>query len=380
MKLAKVLNTNRIGKLLNAHGFGFFAGVPCSYLQSLINYAVNDQEYITAANEGDAVAICAGATLGGRKSVVLMQNSGLTNATSPLTSLIYTFGIPILGFVSLRGDPEFADEPQHELMGQITTGFLDLMRVPWTLLSRDMDEAVRQIEEADAVIKSGRPFFFVVRKDTFEETTLKPQVMNFPEPGRLVARTRQEEVPPRIEVLETLHRLAKPDCVLLATTGKTGRELHEVEDAPNNLYMVGSMGCVSSLGLGLALARKDRKIVAIDGDGAILMRAGAMSALGYYRPANLLHILLDNGTHDSTGGQATVSGGIAFPAIAGAMGYPHAVHVHDLDELRAEFERWHQQGGLTFLYCRIAKGSKKNLGRPGLTPKQVRTRLEEFLR
>lgn len=374
-----MLDTKQFGDLLNRHGFGFFAGVPCSFLKPLINYALNDQQYVIAANEGEAVAICAGAAVGGRKSVVLMQNSGLTNATSPLTSLIYTFRIPVLGFVSLRGDSDFPDEPQHELMGQITTRMLDLMQIPWALLSRDKAEAEAQVRNADAIVESGRPFFFVVRKDTFGETKLREQRMEFAPPSAPRRKSREDRLPKRVEVLTLLNEIKTDESALIATTGVSGRELYEVEDAPNNFYMVGSMGCASSFGLGLALARRDKKVVVIDGDGAILMRAGALSTIGYYRPSNMLHILLDNGIHDSTGGQATVSGGIDFTALASAMAYPQSIHIHDLDELKQEVRAWHRSGGLSFLYVAIAKGTKKDLGRPKVTPPQVRARFMEFL-
>ena len=148
-----MLNTNEFGNELKRLGFDFYSGVPCSFLKNLINYSINECEYIAAANEGDAVAIASGAYLGGRKSVVLMQNSGLTNCISPLTSLNYPFQIPLLGFVSLRGEPGLNDEPQHELMGQITTQILDLMQIKWQFLSPDESEAKRQLEEANKWIE-----------------------------------------------------------------------------------------------------------------------------------------------------------------------------------------------------------------------------------
>ena len=130
-----MISTAIFGAELKALGFEFFSGVPCSYLKNLINFAINDCEYVMATNEGEAVAIASGATLGGKKAVVLMQNSGLTNATSPLTSLTYPFQIPLLGFVSLRGEPGFPDEPQHELMGQITAEMLSVMKIKWEYLA-----------------------------------------------------------------------------------------------------------------------------------------------------------------------------------------------------------------------------------------------------
>ena len=168
-----MLNTNKFGNELKKLGFDFFSGVPCSFLKNLINYSINECEYIAAANEGDAVAIASGAYLGGRKPVVLMQNSGLTNAVSPLTSLTYPFQIPVLGFVSLRGEPGLIDEPQHELMGRITTQLLDIMQIKWQYLSTNYNVAKSQLETANKWIEKKQPFFFVVKKETFENENLK---------------------------------------------------------------------------------------------------------------------------------------------------------------------------------------------------------------
>src|SRR5688572_19491789 len=172
-----MINTKKFGDEMKALGFDFYSGVPCSFLKSLINYAINECDYVMAANEGDAVAIASGAQLGGKKSVVLMQNSGLTNATSPLTSLNFTFKLPVLGFVSLRGEPGVKDEPQHELMGQITEKMLALMRVEWAYLPEDEKEAINQLREANRHIEEGRTFFFVVKKGTFGDVKLNPQAL-----------------------------------------------------------------------------------------------------------------------------------------------------------------------------------------------------------
>jgi phosphonopyruvate decarboxylase len=169
------------------------------------------------------------------------------------------------------------------------------------------------------------------------------------------------------------------NTIQVATTGKTGRELYEIEDAANNLYMVGSMGCASSLGLGLACTRKDKDVVIIDGDGAILMRMGSLATNGYYRPENMLHILLDNQSHDSTGGQSTVSHNVNFVEIAAASGYENSYYVHSLEELQAKIIEWKKTKGLTFLYIKISPGSKENLGRPKITPAEVKARLQLFV-
>ena len=166
---------------------------------------------------------------------------------------------------------------------------------------------------------------------------------------------------------------------MLATTGKTGRELFEVEDKRSNLYMVGSMGCISSLGLGLALSQPARRTVVIDGDGSLLMRMGAMPTIAYYQPGNLLHVLLDNNSHDSTGGQATVSERLDFVKLAASMGYGVSIYASSLSEFQQYVSEWEKSPSLTFLYLKIAKGSKENLGRPTIKPHQIKDRLKEFI-
>ena len=230
-----MLHTQSFGDCLKRQGFDFYSGIPCSFLKNLINYSINDCQYVMAANEGDAVAICAGAYLGGRKSVVLMQNSGLTNATSPLTSLNYTFRIPVLGFVSLRGEPGVADEPQHELMGTITGKFLDVMQISWQYLSDIPDEAEQQLQQADEMITNGQSFFFVVKKNTFDTVELRQTSLPSAKNVRLEAQPGTDQKPTRLSVLERLNQQKNADAVVLAATGTTGRELYEIEDAPNYL-------------------------------------------------------------------------------------------------------------------------------------------------
>ena len=374
-----MLNTTFFGKELKKAGFSFFAGVPCSYLKSLINYAINDCEYIAATNEGDAVAVASGAYLGGKKAILLMQNSGLGNSVSPLTSLNFIFQIPILGFVSLRGEEGIPDEPQHELMGKITTQMLELMKVKWEYLSGEAEEARKQISHSNKYIENNHSFFFVVRKGTFDKVELLERKHPRHEDRLIVEKSRSDQLPTRFDTLCLVNSLKDAHTVQLATTGKTGRELYEIEDSQNNLYVVGSMGCVSSLGLGLALARREKDIVVIDGDGSLLMRLGSLATNGHYRPPNMLHILLDNGTYDSTGGQSTVSGNINFVDVAHSCGYEKSVHVHDLGELETRIREWKKERRLAFLYMRIATGSRENLGRPGIKPHEVKERLRRFL-
>ncbi len=373
-----MIDLDDFGALLEARGFDFFSGVPCSFLQGFINHAINRWEYYAAANEADAVAIAAGAALGGRKAAVLFQNSGLTNAISPLTSLNYVFHIPVLGFVSLRGEPGTTDEPQHELVGRITADLLRLCRIE-SLVLGDGGQAAAQLAQADELIGQERSVFFLVRKGVFADEPLQRR-LRMPSPSRqLQISPRPPAYPSRREALAVLDELGDRDTVLLAATGKTGRELFQLRDCASHLYMVGSMGCASSLGLGLALARPEKKFIVIDGDGGLLMRMGALATNGFYRPANLLHVVLDNHSHDSTGGQDTVSANVCFAAVASHSGYPAAVEAHELDEFAAGIRRWLDAPRLTLLALPIAKGSSPGLGRPSIQPYEVKQRLARYV-
>ncbi|WP_078594858.1 phosphonopyruvate decarboxylase [Evansella clarkii] len=378
-----MLDTETFGKELKHHGYSFFSGVPCSFLKDFINYAITNCNYIGAANEGDAVAAAAGAMAGGAKSVVLMQNSGLANAVSPLMSLNFPFQIPVLGFVSLRGEEGLNDEPQHELTGKRTTELLDLMNIQWEFLSAEESEACSQLKNANWYIEKNKPFFFVVKKGTFGKFSLtESQQQKSGNISDWLIRSCGEcygHLPTRYAALETISKLKDTSTVQLATTGKTGRELYEIEDAPNNFYMVGSMGCISSFALGLATVQQEKDIFVIDGDGSLLMRMGNLAVNGYYQPANMLHILLDNEVHDSTGGQTTVSSGVDFAAVASACGYRTAKRIFGLTELEAAIKEWKGVKGLTFLHLKIDTGSKKNLGRPKIKPHEVKERLAAFL-
>jgi phosphonopyruvate decarboxylase len=362
-----MLDTEHFGDALKARGYDFYSGVPCSFLKDLINYAINECEYTMAANEGDAVALCAGARITGRKSVVLMQNSGLTNAVSPLTSLNPIFRLPVLGFVSLRGEPGLADEPQHEILGTATGDLLDAMRIEWSYLPAEAAEAEEALARADAVVEAGKTFFFVVKKGSFGKVALKAK------------KEQDMSLPTRGSILSAIRDAARPDAAIVATTGFTGRELYELGDDPRNFYMVGSLGCASSFGLGISLAKPGVPVIVLDGDGAILMRTGALATIAHYRPANFLHILMDNGAHESTGGQSTVSDTVDYPALAKACGYPRIAAADDAEEAAAEVARWNKEGGLAFLYVRIRQGAPETLSRPKTKPFEVALRLAAFI-
>jgi phosphonopyruvate decarboxylase len=372
-------------------GFSWYAGVPCSYLTPFINYVLQDEglRYVSMANEGDAVALIAGVALGqddgvpAGRGVVMMQNSGLGNAVSPLTSLTWTFRLPQLLIITWRGQPGVPDEPQHALMGPITPALLETMEIPWELFPTQIDAIGPVLDRATAYMdETGRPYALVMQKGSVADYSLRPNsaAIGKPHPASHAARVQPSKVAPtarptRQEVLrEVVAHTSMTATAVLASTGFCGRELYAVADRANHLYMVGSMGCVVPLGLGLAMARPDLQVLALDGDGAALMRMGAFATVGAYGPKNLLHLLLDNGAHDSTGGQATVSPRISFTQIATACGYASSLETDEAGELAAWLSAPAEEGP-RFARILTRTGTPRDLARPSISPIEVKTRL-----
>jgi phosphonopyruvate decarboxylase len=366
-------------------GFDLYAGVPCSYLTPLINHLIGAEglDYVAAANEGDAVAIAAGAVLGGRRAAAMFQNSGLGNAVSPLTSLTWTFRLPVLLVVTWRGEPGgAADEPQHELTGAITPRQLELMEIRWRRFPSENADIAPSLDAAEAHIEaSRRPFALVMSRGAVAAHPLAerpaPSPPAAPPPLLLPAKAAAPPALQRRDVLAALQEACGTRDVLLATTGYAGRELYALDDRPNQLYMIGSMGCVSSLGLGLALARPDRRVVAIDGDGAALMRLGAMATIGAVAPANLVHLVIDNAMHESTGGQATASATTDFCAVAAACGYARLARPGSSEELKAVLAE--PGRGPLLVHVRVRPGTPEALPRPSIAPADVAARLSAHL-
>ncbi len=367
------------------HGFSLYTGVPCSYLKPFINYVIDapDLEYVGATNEGDAVAIASGAELGGKPAVVMFQNSGFGNTVNPLTSLNMIFDIPVLVITTLRGEPGGPkDEPQHALMGQITTGLFDLMRIPWEYFPSEEADIAPCLERAMRHMREKKqPYGLVMKKDAVAPHKLKSKAVpkELPATASIGANyTWPTARPSRTEVLAAVQKSLRPGDVVVATTGHTGRELYALEDKPNQLYMVGSMGCAGSFGLGLALAQPNRRVIVLDGDGAALMRLGALATLGFERPKNLLHILLDNELHESTGGQSTVSHSVDTALVAAASGYPRVERVPTAEGVAALVAA--DTTELTFAHVKTKPGSPEDLPRPTVTPVQVKDRLVAYMR
>ena len=363
-------------------GFDFWAGVPCSFLTPFINYTIGDTEltYISSANEGDAVAAASGAALGGHRSVAMMQNSGLGNAVSPLTSLNQVFRIPVLLIITLRGEPGKPDEPQHELMGQITLELLETMRIPWGWFpdrKEDVDKALQTaVSEMDS---SGRPYAMIMKKGMVAPYPLGQtsgcEKSDIDDDSK--AKSMESQLPSRHDVLKELVACTDiSETVLIASTGFSGRELYAIDDRPNQLYMVGSMGCAASLGLGLSIVRPDKNIIVIDGDGAALMRLGNMATVGACAGNNYYHLLLDNHVHESTGGQGTVSSTVDFPAVAAACGYQS---IFKTTAGSRKIDSFLQAKAPAFKHIETRRGVPEGLPRPSVKPASVARRLMQHL-
>ncbi|MBS2013702.1 MAG: phosphonopyruvate decarboxylase [Deltaproteobacteria bacterium] len=388
-----MINAKQFCDVAKQAGFSLYTGVPCSYVKPFINFVIDapDLTYIGATNEGDAVAIATGAELAGKRAIVMMQNSGLGNAVSPLTSLNAVFRIPVLLIVTLRGEPGGPhDEPQHELMGAITTKMLETMNVAWDWFPSEESQIAGAIEKAVSTMnKTGLPFCLVMKKDSVapHKLTTKPLVrdasagsLTLPAAPRAVPAAPAPATgarPSRADALRAIQRATDATDIVIATTGFTGRELYACDDRPNQLYVVGSMGCASSIGLGMAWARPDRRVVVIDGDGAMLMRLGALATLAYERPANLVHVLLDNEAHESTGGQSTVSHSMDLAGVAKSCGYENVSRLYTAEDLEAAVKD--RTPGLRFVSLKTRHGVPDDLPRPKVTPREVAGRIKKTL-
>lgn len=350
-------------------GYRFFAGVPCSYLDGPISLlAKRGGSYVPAANEGAAMAMVAGARLAGTRGAVFMQNSGLGNTVNPITSLLRPYGIPVPAFVTLRGWPNPAlDEPQHAVMGRATMGILNACGVTHWVLEPDHRALCDVLSHMVEMESRSQPCCVLVPKGTV---------------GPVDSTDRPDPVPwSRTDALRAvLPHLSS--TVVFSTTGYISRELCAMSDRAEHFYMQGSMGHVLSLALGAALQATDRQVVALDGDGAALMHLGSMSTVGAQRPPNLIHILIDNGGYDSTGGQPTTSSTVDWAALAIAVGYRHARTCTSPAEVDQALTDAAARPGphLVTIRVSLAAGAVPPRVTGAISPFQLRARFESRLR
>lgn len=367
------------GRFAEILGADFYTGVPDSQLKGLCNYLMDrygtdSRHHVIAANEGNCVALAAGYYLAaGKVPVVYMQNSGEGNAVNPIASLTNgkVYAVPMIFVIGWRGEPGVHDEPQHIFQGQITEKLLEVMDIDSAVVDKGTTE-----EELRAVmagfensLRKGRSVAFVVRKGA----------LTF---GGAVEYTNKYRIR-REEIIRQIAETAGQDPVI-CTTGKASRELFEIrkENGQNHgtdFLTVGSMGHSSSIALGIAVQKPERKVWCIDGDGAAIMHMGAMAVIGSAAPGNLVHIVINNEAHETVGGMPTAARTLDFKAVAEACGYAYTAVAENMEELQEELRRAKENRKLTFLEVKCAIGSREDLGRPDTSPLENRDEFMRFL-
>ncbi|MDR3243797.1 MAG: phosphonopyruvate decarboxylase [Elusimicrobiota bacterium] len=353
-----------VNELIN-HNADFFTGVPDSLLKSFCAYIsdnCDENKHIIAVNEGAAVALACGYHLAVNKiSVIYMQNSGLGNAINPLLSLAdkEVYSIPMVLIIGWRGQPGIKDEPQHIKQGKVTCSLLDTLGISYSILSGNEALVKKQIKRCfNNISKNNSPYAFVVCKDTFE-----PYIMQNKGFDNKAQMSREEAI-------EEIISLAPKNAVFFSTTGMISRELYEIREKnkdghSKDFLTVGSMGHTSHIALSFALQKPKIPIICLDGDGALLMHMGALAQIGVKKPLNFTHIVLNNGVHDSVGGQPTILPYINVKSIAKAAGYNQVYVIKNKEDFRGIFNKVKQP---VFAEAIVKKGSRKDLDRPKSCP------------
>ena len=364
---------------LKEHSIDFYAGVPDSLLKNICAYITDNlpaAQNIIAANEGGAMGIAAGYHLAtGKVPVVYMQNSGEGNIINPLASLTdkEVYNIPVLLVIGWRGRPGVKDEPQHVKQGKVTTGLLNVMGINYAILPKDETEAAKQIRIAvDYMKATNECYALVIEKDTFDAYKLQNVEVND------LTMTREEAI-------QKVAASIEDTACIVSTTGMISRELFEARTAWNqgherDFLTVGSMGHASQIALGIALQKPERKVYCFDGDGASLMHMGNMAITASMNCKNYVHVVFNNGAHDSVGGQPTVGLKIDLCGVAKAVGYKATYSVDTMEQLEAILPEVKNAEGPVLLQVCVKKGNRKELGRPTTTPVQNKEALMKFLR
>ena len=357
----------KVETFVNVIGADFYTGVPDSQLKALCNYLINvygidPEHHIIAANEGNCAALAAGYHLAtGKVPVVYMQNSGEGNVINPVASLLNdkVYAIPAVFVIGWRGEPGVHDEPQHIYQGEVTVRLLDDMGIKSFIVGKETteDELRAAMEGFRLLLARGRDVAFVIRKGALEYSE-KVEYKNSN------AMTREEIIRHIVN--------ASGEDPIISTTGKASRELFEIRVANGQSHKydfltVGSMGHSSSIALGVALGKPDRRVWCIDGDGAVLMHMGALAVIGANKPKNLIHVVINNGAHETVGGMPTVADKIDLVAIAKACGYPNAVSVDSFAALDEALEAAKNRGELSLIEVKCSIGARGDLGRPTTT-------------
>lgn len=370
----------KVESLIKIIGADFYTGVPDSQLKSLCDYlmdtyGIDKRHHIIAANEGNCTALAAGYHLAtGKIPVVYMQNSGEGNIINPVASLLNdkVYAIPMIFIVGWRGEPGMHDEPQHIYQGEVTIKLLDDMNIKSFVIDKETTEAELEkvMEDFGKILADGKDVAFVIRKGALTGA-----------PG---VEYKNDNSMVREEIIRHIVQASGEDPII-STTGKASRELFETRVANGQSHKydfltVGSMGHSSSIALGVALNKPDQKIWCIDGDGAVLMHMGSMAVIGENNPDNLIHIVINNGAHETVGGMPTVAGHIDLVAIAKACGYPNAVCVDNFDALDSELKAAKERDELSLIEVKCSIGARGDLGRPTTTALENKQNFMEYLK
>lgn len=357
----------------------FYTGVPDSQLKPICNYlmacyGIDSKHHIIAANEGNCAAIAAGYYLAtGKVPVVYLQNSGEGNILNPVTSLLHqkVYAIPELFIIGWRGEPGIPDEPQHIFQGEITRTLLDELEIASFVVTSETsgEEMTMIMKDFQGLFAQGRSTAFIVKKNAVTYD------------GKIIYKNSYKLK--REEIIRKIVEAAEKD-IIISTTGKASRELFEIrtrngQEHNHDFLTVGSMGHTSSIALGVAIQKPHKRIWCIDGDGAALMHMGAMAVLGAHKPENMIHIIINNESHETVGGMPTVAGSIDFVGIAKACGYENAFCVSDWDNLNEALVYVKEQKGLSLIEIKCAIGAREDLGRPTTTAAENKKNFMEYL-
>ena len=370
----------KVEKLVQIIESDFYTGVPDSQLKALCNYlmatyGIDPHHHVIAANEGNCTALAAGYHLAtGKVPVVYMQNSGEGNIINPVASLLNdkVYAIPVVFIIGWRGEPGIHDEPQHIYQGEVTTRLLDDMDITNFAISKDTtDEEVEEVMNGfRRVLANGKDVAFVIRKGALADA---PKV-EYKNDNHMI----------REEIIQHIVKASGEDPII-STTGKASRELFETRVANGQSHKydfltVGSMGHSSSIALGVAINKPEQRIWCVDGDGAVLMHMGSMAVLGSNKPKNLIHVVINNGAHETVGGMPTVAGNIDLVGVAKACGYPYAICVDSFEDLDRELEAAQERAELSLIEVKCSIGARDDLGRPTTTALENKQNFMEYLK
>ena len=370
----------KVEKLVEIIGSDFYTGVPDSQLKALCNYliakyGIDPHHHVIAANEGNCTALAAGYHLAtGKVPVVYMQNSGEGNIINPVASLLNdkVYAIPVVFIVGWRGEPGIHDEPQHIYQGEVTVKLLEDMDVKTFVIGKETtdDEVEKAMADFRKILAAGKDVAFIIRKGALTDA---PSV-----------EYKNDNIMVREDIIRHIVKASGEDPIV-STTGKASRELFETRVANGQSHKydfltVGSMGHSSSIALGVAINKPNQKIWCIDGDGAALMHMGAMAVIGANKPKNLVHIIINNGAHETVGGMPTVASQIDVVAVAKACGYPYAVCVDDFDGLDEELKKAKNREELSLIEIKCSIGAREDLGRPTTTALENKENFLEYIK